>query len=118
MFSINKMSILVESSGSRISSGSGGSPRIFSRATNVACVRKTAAVYCSMFGVTTADDYRPVTWVGRYLVRVTTIIAALYVLGMFFSTIAQTAHWDLMPLDFALHAFLHAAMLAPFTCIF
>src|SRR5438128_11736842 len=79
MFFINKMSILVESSGSRISSGSGGSPRIFSRATNVACVGKTAAVYCSMFGVTTSDDYRPVTWMGRYPVDITTILVGTHV---------------------------------------
>src|SRR5206468_1989492 len=79
MFFINKMSILVESSGSRISSGSGGSPRIFSRATNVACVKKSAAVYCSMFGVTTSDDYRPVTWMGRFPVDVTTILVGLHV---------------------------------------
>src|SRR5437879_10555526 len=71
-----------------------------------------------MFGVTTADDYRPVTWVGRYPVRVTTIIAALYVLGMFFTTIAQSAHWDLMPFAFQSRSFLHGALWQPFTCIF
>src|SRR5256886_10247120 len=71
-----------------------------------------------MFGVTTADDYRPVTWVGRYPVRVTTIIAALYVLGMFVTTIAQSAHWDLMPFAFQSRSFLHGAIWQPFTCIF
>src|SRR5260370_18050768 len=118
VFHYIKMSILVESSGSRISSGSGGSPRIFSRATNVACVKKSAAVYCSMFGVTTSDDYRPVTWVGRYPVRVTTIIATLYVLGMFFTTIAQSAHWGLLPFAFQSRSFLHGPICQPCTCIF
>src|SRR5438128_519044 len=32
-----------------------------------------------MFGVTTSDDYRPVTWVGRYPVDVTTILVGLHV---------------------------------------
>jgi hypothetical protein len=71
-----------------------------------------------MFGVTTSDDYRPVTWVGRYPVRVTTIIAALFVLGMFATTIAQSAHWDLMPFAFQSRSFLHGAIWQPFTCIF
>src|SRR5205823_11334237 len=68
--------------------------------------------------ISTSDDYRPVTWVGRYPVRVTTIIAALYVLGMFFTTIAQSAHWDLMPFAFQSRSFLHGAIWQPFTCIF
>src|SRR4029077_12781311 len=46
------------------------------------------------------------------------IIAALYVLGMFFTTIAQSAHWDLMPFAFQSYAFLHGAIWQPFTCIF
>jgi|SRR5215471_2373066 len=33
-----------------------------------------------MFGVTTSDDYRPVTWMGRYPVDVTTILVGLHVL--------------------------------------
>ena len=32
-----------------------------------------------MFGVTTSDDYRPVTWMGRFPVDVTTILVALHV---------------------------------------
>ena len=32
-----------------------------------------------MFGVTTADDYRPVTWVGRYPVDVTTMLVGTHV---------------------------------------
>lgn len=31
-----------------------------------------------MFGVTTADDYKPVTWVGRYPVDVTTLLVGLH----------------------------------------
>src|SRR5205823_2710426 len=32
-----------------------------------------------MFGVTTSDDYRPVAWMGRYPVDVTTILVGLHV---------------------------------------
>jgi membrane associated rhomboid family serine protease len=32
-----------------------------------------------MFGVTTADDYKPVTWVGRYPVDVTTLLVGVHV---------------------------------------
>src|SRR5256886_14741833 len=32
-----------------------------------------------MFGVTTSDDYRPVTWMGRYPVDVTTILVGIHV---------------------------------------
>src|SRR6476646_3186516 len=32
-----------------------------------------------MFGVTTSDDYRPVTWMGRFPVDVTTILVAVHV---------------------------------------
>src|SRR6202162_5424821 len=35
-----------------------------------------------MFGVTTSDDYQPVTWVGRHPVDVTTLLVALHVLLM------------------------------------
>jgi membrane associated rhomboid family serine protease len=35
-----------------------------------------------MFGVTTSDDYRPVAWMGRYPVDVTTILVGLHVLAM------------------------------------
>ena len=31
-----------------------------------------------MFGVTTHDDYQPVTWVGRYPVHVTTLLVAVH----------------------------------------
>jgi rhomboid family protein len=84
---------------------------------NLACARRQLFSW-TMFGVTTSDDYRPVTWVGRYPVRVTTIIAALYVFGMFLTTIAQSAHWDLTPFAFQSHSFLHGKIWQPFTCIF
>ncbi|MDQ6860262.1 MAG: rhomboid family intramembrane serine protease [Verrucomicrobiota bacterium] len=32
-----------------------------------------------MFGVTTSDDYKPVTWVGRYPIDVTTLLVGLHV---------------------------------------
>ena len=35
-----------------------------------------------MFGVTTSDDYQPVTWVGRHPVHVTTILVGLHVVLM------------------------------------
>lgn len=70
-----------------------------------------------MFGVTTSDDYRPVTWMGRYPVRVTTIIAALYVLGMFVTTIVESIHGNLSFLMFQPHSFLHGAIWQPFTCV-
>jgi hypothetical protein len=68
-----------------------------------------------MFGVTTSDDYRPVGWIGRYPVRVTSIICALFVLGMFATVIAQTAHWDFTPLVFQSTAFLRGAIWQPLT---
>src|SRR5713101_1854685 len=70
-----------------------------------------------MFGVTTSDDYRPVTWMGRYPVRVTSIIAALYVLGMFATVIAQSAHWDLTPFAFQSRSFMHGWIWQPLTYI-
>jgi hypothetical protein len=36
-------------------------------------------IYWSMFGVTTSDDYRPVAWMGRYPVDVTTMLVGLHV---------------------------------------
>jgi membrane associated rhomboid family serine protease len=44
-----------------------------------ACAFETAAVYSHMFGVTTSDDYRPVAWMGRYPVDVTTILVGVHV---------------------------------------
>ena len=45
-----------------------------------------------MFGVTTADDYKPVTWVGRYPVDVTTILVALHAITMIAGSILIAAH--------------------------
>src|SRR5882724_13576195 len=45
----------------------------------LACVFRTLAVYFYMFGVTTSDDYRPVAWMGRYPVDVTTMLVGLHV---------------------------------------
>jgi len=38
-----------------------------------------AALIESMFGVTTSDDYRPVAWMGRYPVDVTTLLVGAHV---------------------------------------
>src|SRR3954451_5612320 len=40
-----------------------------------------AALIESMFGVTTSDDYRPVTWMGRYPVDVTTLLVGGHVVA-------------------------------------
>jgi rhomboid family protein len=45
---------------------------------NLAPARSRLFTYC-MFGVTTSDDYRPVTWMGRYPVDVTTILVGAHV---------------------------------------
>ena len=37
-------------------------------------------IYWSMFGVTTSDDYRPVAWMGRYPVDVTTILVGVHII--------------------------------------
>ncbi len=47
-------------------------------AVNVACTCELRAVYYLMFGVTTSDDYKPVTWVGRYPVDVTTLLVGVH----------------------------------------
>jgi membrane associated rhomboid family serine protease len=71
-----------------------------------------------MFGVVTSDDYQPVGWVGRYPVRITTIIVAAFVLGMFATTIASTAHWDVIPpFAFSTRFFWHGSVWQPLTCV-
>ena len=40
-----------------------------------------------MFGVTTSDDYRPVAWMGRYPVDVTTMLVGLHVAAAIFTAI-------------------------------
>jgi hypothetical protein len=46
-----------------------------------------------MFGVTTADDYKPVTWVGHYPVDVTTLLVALHACTMVLGTILISMHF-------------------------
>ena len=41
----------------------------------------------SMFGVTTSDDYRPVAWMGRYPVDVTTMLVGLHVATAVFAAV-------------------------------
>jgi membrane associated rhomboid family serine protease len=40
-----------------------------------------------MFGVTTSDDYRPVAWMGRYPVDVTTMLVGLHVAAAIFTAV-------------------------------
>ena len=58
-----------------------------------------------MFGVTTSDDYKPVTWVGRYPVDVTTLLVgvhvALMILTCLLSAIGTTAFLNLLMFDSA-----------------
>src|SRR6266498_4477657 len=49
--------------------------------------RQCAALIESMFGVTTSDDYRPVAWMGRYPVDVTTMLVGLHVAVAIFTAI-------------------------------
>jgi hypothetical protein len=69
-----------------------------------------------MFGVTTSDDSRPVTWIGRYPVRVITIVVAVYVLGMFGTVILSTARFSLRPFAFNAQDFVHGSVWQPLTC--
>jgi membrane associated rhomboid family serine protease len=71
-----------------------------------------------MFGVVTSDDYQPVGWMGRYPIRVTTIIVAAFVLGMFATVIALSARWDVVtPFAFTARSFWHGAVWQPITCV-
>jgi hypothetical protein len=70
-----------------------------------------------MFGVTTSDDYKPVAWMGRYPIRITTILCAAFVLGMFATVIAQTARWDLTPFEFRAWSFYDGDIWQPFTSV-
>src|SRR5215210_7202608 len=51
-----------------------------------------------MFGVTTSDDYQPVTWVGRYPVDVTTLLVAVHsafaVIGCFVPSLLALMMFD------------------------
>jgi len=48
-----------------------------------------------MFGVTTADDYKPVTWIGRYPVDVTTLLVGVHAVTMIIGSllIAMQRGW-------------------------
>ncbi len=70
-----------------------------------------------MFGVATSDDYQPVGWMGRYPIRLTTIVAALFVLGMFATVIAQSAGFDLAPFVFRAASFWRGAIWQPVTAV-
>jgi hypothetical protein len=54
---------------------------------------------------------------GRYPVRVTTIIAALFVLGMFATTILASLQRDMSPFMFQSRLFLHGAVWQPLTSV-
>jgi len=69
-----------------------------------------------MFGVTTSDEDRPVTWIGRYPVRIITIVVAVYVLGMFATVALGTARVSLLPFAFNAGSFVHGSVWQPFTC--
>jgi hypothetical protein len=56
-----------------------------------------------------------VAWIGRYPLRVTSIICGLFVLGMFVTVISQTAGWDFTPFAFQARAFLHGRVWQPLT---
>ena len=45
-----------------------------------------------MFGVTTSDDYRPVAWMGRYPLDVTTILVGLHVICAILIALLAAAH--------------------------
>src|SRR5687768_7662281 len=49
---------------------------------NAACTRCWRTLNCTMFGVTTSDDYQPVTWVGRHPVHVPLLLVAVHVFLM------------------------------------
>jgi rhomboid family protein len=55
---------------------------VFIRGAPVVSLAQTqcAALIESMFGVTTSDDYRPVAWMGRYPVDVTTMLVGTHVI--------------------------------------
>ena len=84
---------------------------------SVLALSEPAPFTIGMFGVVKSDDYQPVGWMGRYPIRITTLIAALFVLGMFGTVIAESAGWDLTPFAFRSSAFLHGALWQPLTCI-
>jgi hypothetical protein len=65
-----------------------------------------------------SNDCRPVTWYRRTPIYITTIVAALYVLGIFATVILTSAGIDPIPFAFTPSAFLHGAIWQPLTCTF
>ena len=62
-----------------------------------------------MFGVTTSDDYRPVAWMGRYPVDVTTILVGTHVLTLVISCLLTLVSGGFLNwLQFDSAAVLHA----------
>jgi len=55
-----------------------------------------AALIESMFGVTTSDDYRPVAWMGRYPVDVTTMLVGVHVACAILTAILVAFRADLI----------------------
>jgi membrane associated rhomboid family serine protease len=53
-----------------------------------------------MFGVTTSDDYKPVTWVGRFPVDVTTMLVGIHVAMAIMAAFLVFAGVSLEPLQF------------------
>lgn len=93
-------------------------PRLARFSNKIFCACEVLVVYFTMFGVTTSDDNRPVTWIGRYPVRVTSIVCALLVVGMFVTVACETARWNFLMLAFEPHAFLHGYFWQPLTAPF
>jgi rhomboid family protein len=89
-----------------------------------ACANKSAALIEIMFGVTTSDDYRPVAWMGRYPVDVTTMLVGLHVVvailtailvGLVGSSVLTSMQFDSVAIlhggqiwRFFTYAFIHA----------
>jgi hypothetical protein len=70
-----------------------------------------------MFGVA-ASDNQPIAWMGKYPVRLATILASAHLLGIFASVIFPTAGVNISPLAFYVPRFLHGALWQPLTCTF
>jgi hypothetical protein len=70
-----------------------------------------------MFGVATSDN-QPIAWMGKYPVRLATILATVHLLGIFASVIFPSAGVNISPLAFYLPTFLRGALWQPLTCTF
>lgn len=58
-----------------------------------ACVAERRNVYSCMFGVATSDDYKPVTYVGRFPVDVTTLLVAVHAFTMIVGSLLIAFHY-------------------------